>query len=554
MMLDAVGTWIQSAYILSFLLFGLAWALTAVLARRTAAVRHHVWVVALTVAIVAPVAREVVPHLNVPLLRLDEVVSGRRSTSVTTAELARPETIGEEHAPSPSRWSATTIPALVWLAGAVPLLCLRVLRRTRLSRLAAEASAVDAQADVRSHARVSVPMLAGFRRPTILLPMSAAHWPVDAREAVLAHERAHVQRYDHVTALVPDVATIVYWLNPLAWIAAVALEREREAACDEEVLRAGIKPSVYAAALLRVAHTLPARRMAASAPSIGGGRLNARIRAVLLHGTPNSGRVPLSWPATIALIGVCAVFVASVRLVARTPHQTLFAEQPMPARDIAFSGPAGPPMPSLARQRSSAATGRTGTYSGSLFDSAAIESALAGIDFCCPEYLDAMMQQIRGSWVRQAELPGILCVPSRDACRGVVRFTIERDGTISKSRVEKPSGYQTLNTKILAIVRGVRKVPPLPAAFPKPTLTVHMRFAASSELATPQDFETPSKAVPFSDFMRDVEAGKIEEVTITGQKVSGIYRAGRETFHTYAPAQYEGLADKLDAQGILIRR
>jgi hypothetical protein len=54
-------------------LLGLAWALTAVLARRTAAVRHHVWVVALTVAIVAPVAREVVPHLNLPLLRLDEV-------------------------------------------------------------------------------------------------------------------------------------------------------------------------------------------------------------------------------------------------------------------------------------------------------------------------------------------------------------------------------------------------------------------------------------------------------------------------------------------------
>jgi hypothetical protein len=67
-------------------------------------------------------------------------------------------------------------------------------------------------------------------------------------------------------------------------------------------------------------------------------------------------------------------------------------------------------------------------------------------------------------------------------------------------------------------------------------------------------FETPSKAVRFSDFMGDVEAGKIERVTITGQKVSGIYRADKETFHTYAPAQYEGLANKLDAQGILIRR
>ena len=67
-------------------------------------------------------------------------------------------------------------------------------------------------------------------------------------------------------------------------------------------------------------------------------------------------------------------------------------------------------------------------------------------------------------------------------------------------------------------------------------------------------FETPLKAVPFRDFMRDVEAGKIEDVTISGQEVSGIYRADKTTFHTYAPAQYEGLANKLDAQGILIRR
>ena len=65
-------------------------------------------------------------------------------------------------------------------------------------------------------------------------------------------------------------------------------------------------------------------------------------------------------------------------------------------------------------------------------------------------------------------------------------------------------------------------------------------------------FQTQSKAVPFSDFMRDVEAQKIEKVTITGQEVSGIYRADKELFHTYAPAQYEGLANKLDAQGILI--
>ena len=40
-------------------------------------------------------------------------------------------------------------------------------------------------------------------------------------------------------------------------------------------------------------------------------------------------------------------------------------------------------------------------------------------------------------------------------------------------------------------------------------------------------FQAPSKAVPFSEFMIDVEAGKVENVTITGQEIRGIYRAAK---------------------------
>ena len=64
-------------------------------------------------------------------------------------------------------------------------------------------------------------------------------------------------------------------------------------------------------------------------------------------------------------------------------------------------------------------------------------------------------------------------------------------------------------------------------------------------------FQSPSKPVPFSDFMADVEGSKIEKVTITGQEISGTY-ADKEPFHTYAPAQYEGLANQLIAKGIAV--
>ena len=163
MILDAVGTRMQSAYLLSAVALGIAWAFTAVLARRSASVRHHIWAVALTVSIAAPVAREIVPRLDLPLLRPDAAVSALPSTRVTIVDRARPETVGNEHT-LPAAWSIAAIEAIVWLAGAVPLLCVRTLRRARLSRLAAEASDVDGQVDVRSHHGVRVPMLAGLRQ------------------------------------------------------------------------------------------------------------------------------------------------------------------------------------------------------------------------------------------------------------------------------------------------------------------------------------------------------------------------------------------------------
>jgi cell division protease FtsH len=65
-------------------------------------------------------------------------------------------------------------------------------------------------------------------------------------------------------------------------------------------------------------------------------------------------------------------------------------------------------------------------------------------------------------------------------------------------------------------------------------------------------FQTNTRPVAFSDFMADVEAGKIASVTITGNEISGIYRSDKETFRTYAPDQYDGLANKLIERGVLV--
>ena len=59
-----------------------------------------------------------------------------------------------------------------------------------------------------------------------------------------------------------------------------------------------------------------------------------------------------------------------------------------------------------------------------------------------------------------------------------MKFTITRGGAIEQVQVERPSGFVALD---LAAQRALllTRLPELPAQFPNPTLTVHMRFEYS---------------------------------------------------------------------------
>jgi TonB family protein len=87
-------------------------------------------------------------------------------------------------------------------------------------------------------------------------------------------------------------------------------------------------------------------------------------------------------------------------------------------------------------------------------------------NFCCPEYLMTMVQRIRSNWDSRTENPGEV----------VVMFTIDRSGALIGPRVEESSNVFVLDQNALRAVLATRQLPPLPAAFSNPTLTVHLRF------------------------------------------------------------------------------
>jgi protein TonB len=93
-------------------------------------------------------------------------------------------------------------------------------------------------------------------------------------------------------------------------------------------------------------------------------------------------------------------------------------------------------------------------------------STLDVADFCCPDYLVLMTERIRSAWNQNQGVSG----------QAVVKFTIQRDGRLTDAAVERGSGYPILDIAALRAVLTTAQLPPLPGAFPNPSLTVHLNF------------------------------------------------------------------------------
>jgi TonB family protein len=93
-------------------------------------------------------------------------------------------------------------------------------------------------------------------------------------------------------------------------------------------------------------------------------------------------------------------------------------------------------------------------------------SSLDVTDFCCPDYLRVMTDRINANWNQRQEVAG-------DA---FVKFTIRRDGQIQDVELETSSGFTTLDLAAQRAILSTKTLPPLPAAFPNPTLGVRLHF------------------------------------------------------------------------------
>jgi beta-lactamase regulating signal transducer with metallopeptidase domain len=343
---------------------------TTLMRGASASARHLVWLAALTALLLLPIARGFVPEwrvLPVPSVvlappvvdaapRMNAPAAGALNQAAPVADV--PAAAAYPAAPQPFRIPADwkTLALLAWAAGAALFALRLVFGLARVWWLERRATELTDEEWVRltdglsrrlrlgrivrllREPAATVPMTWGVFHPVILLPGEADEWASERRRVVLAHELAHVRRWDALTQWIAHVALVLFWFNPLVWMAARKLREEREHACDDAVLEIGTAPADYADHLLTIVRSLgsapgPAAALAMARRSQFEGRLLAILdNAVRRNGVSRAAALATSAAALACLLPLAAMRPAERAAVAGAPVQETEGE---PASTVA---------------------------------------------------------------------------------------------------------------------------------------------------------------------------------------------------------------------------
>lgn len=345
---------------------GLALLLLQLLRGRSAAERSLVAHAGLAATLLLPVVALTTPPLTVEApaaiawtepLKLSELAPPvARPASAAAAALPIP--------PQPDSPAENLLPLALYAVPALALALLTFVAVVRLFAIRRRATVLVDQRWLRAlaHAQrrmgfkngaallvsdeIASPVSWGLFRPTIVLQSGAAGSHADA-EAIIAHELAHVVRWDWLKLLAARAACALFWFNPLVWLLARHCHQLREEAADDAVLASEVKRVDYAQLLVGAARH-EGRGLLLAANGVAPARDSLKRRVTRVLDASLSRRSPgRRWQAGSALAAIAIATplaaltpVASVVAAADTPEGSEIARfgGDAPNRRI---GPAG---------------------------------------------------------------------------------------------------------------------------------------------------------------------------------------------------------------------
>ncbi len=179
----------------------------------------------------------------------------------------------------------------VWVTGAALLLLYGIVSYFLVRRRVRES--VPLRENIRLCDRIPSPFILGIFRPKIYLPSSLSETDT---AYVIAHEQAHLKRWDHLWKPLGFALLTLHWFNPLVWIGYILLCRDIELACDEKVIdeMEAVEKKQYSEVLLACSTN---RRFITACPlAFGEVGVKERIKNVLNY------KKPAFWIIVLAMI------------------------------------------------------------------------------------------------------------------------------------------------------------------------------------------------------------------------------------------------------------
>ena len=203
----------------------------------------------------------------------------------------------------------TEIAGWVWLIGLGAMLLYALVSYLRLRRRVSVSLPI--QENIYLCDAISSPFILGIVKPRIYLPSGLDEVQ---RQNVLAHEQAHLARYDHWWKPLGFALLAVYWFNPLLWLAYALLCRDIELACDERVIRTMDKSAVKTYSTVLLACSMPHKAVISCPLAFGEVGVKERVRNALHY------KKPAFWVVAASAIVCIAVAVC---FLTNPEHETM---------------------------------------------------------------------------------------------------------------------------------------------------------------------------------------------------------------------------------------
>ena len=198
----------------------------------------------------------------------------------------------------------------------------------RAARRLAARLAIRRTVRVFESAVAEVPGVIGWLRPVILMPASAVTaMSPEQIELLVAHELAHIRRYDYLVNLIQTAVETVLFYHPAVWWVSAQIRAEREHCCDDLAVQACGDAVAYVRTLAAL-EGLRSRQLGL-AVAADGGSLLARIQRLAKGDRVRRRHTPPAWIG--AVIPVAVVLLA------------FFAVQPKPVSAVDTSQGSGVP-------------------------------------------------------------------------------------------------------------------------------------------------------------------------------------------------------------------